>query len=105
MELYRYLVDDFVLDFCWGLRAKDFVVKSEVANRNKRGKREYLSNNLTMVLMNSLEGLFSSKVDIARIKVGYKQSVETLICEVALLFAKYLRSESKVWIPRICVID
>jgi hypothetical protein len=73
MELYRYLVDDFVLDFCRGLRAKDFVVKSEVANRNKRGKREYLSNNLTRVLMNGLEDLFGAKIDVPRIKVGNKQ--------------------------------
>jgi CRISPR-associated protein Cas1 len=54
MELYRYLVDDFVFDFCRGLRARDFVVKSEVANRNKRGKREYLSNRLTRVLIDIL---------------------------------------------------
>ncbi len=105
MELYRYLIDDYLLDFCRGLRAKDFVVKSEVANRNKRGKREYLSYHLTRVFLNGLEGLFDSKVEIPRIKVGNKQTVETLIGEEALLFAKYLRSESKVWIPRLCVID
>ena len=87
------------------MRAKDFVVKSEVTNRNKRGKREYLSNHLTRKLMNGLEGLFSSKVEVPRIKVGNKQSVDTLIGEEALLFAKYLRSESKVWIPRLCVIN
>ena len=101
MELYRYLIDDFVLDFCRGLRAKDFVVKTEVANRNKRGKREYLYDRLTRVFMNGLDGLFESKVDVPRIKVGKRQSVETLIGEEALLFAKYLRNESKVWIPRI----
>ena len=96
------MVDDFVLDFCRGLRAKDFVVKSEVANRNKRGKREYLSNHLTKVFLNRLKDLFGSKVEIPRIKVGNKQTFETLISEEALLFAKYLRSESKAWIPRLC---
>ena len=40
--------------------------------------------------MNGLEGLFESKVDIPRIKVGNKQSIEILINEEALLFAKYL---------------
>ena len=103
MELYRYLIDDFLLEFCRGLRAKDFVVKTEVANRNKTGKREYLCNRLTRVLMNNLEGLFESKVDIPRIKVGNKQSVDTLISEEALLFAKYLRNECNVWIPRLCI--
>ena len=28
-ELYRYLVDDFVIQFCQGLRNRDFMVKSE----------------------------------------------------------------------------
>jgi CRISPR-associated protein Cas1 len=104
MELYRYLIDDFLLEYCRGLGAKDFVVKTEVANRNKIGKREYLCNRLTRVLMNNLSFLFESKVDIPRIKVGNKQSVETLINEEALLFAKYLRNECKAWIPRLCVI-
>jgi CRISPR-associated protein Cas1 len=104
MELYRYLIDDFILDFCRGLRAKDFVVKSEVANRNKRGKREYLCNRLTRVFLNVLEGLFDSKVNIPRIKVGNKQTVNTLIGEEVLLFAKYLRNEVKHWIPRLCAI-
>ena len=104
MEIYRYLIDDFLLEFCRELGAKDFVVKTEVANRNKIGKREYLSNQLTRVLMNNLEGLFDSMVDIPRIKFGNKQSIDTLINEEALLFAKYLRNESKVWIPRLCII-
>jgi hypothetical protein len=34
-------------------------------------------------------------------KVGKRQSVETLINEEALLLAKYLRGERKTWIPRI----
>ena len=29
MELYRYLVDDFVIGFCQGLKPVDFVVKGE----------------------------------------------------------------------------
>ena len=32
---------------------------------------------------------------------GKKQTVETLINEEALLFAKYLRNERETWIPRI----
>jgi hypothetical protein len=33
-------------------------------------------------------------------KVGEKQTTETLINEEALLLAKYLRNEKKAWIPR-----
>ena len=34
-------------------------------------------------------------------KVGERQTIETLINEEALLFAKHLRNENKDWIPRI----
>jgi hypothetical protein len=51
--------------------------------------------------MNKLEMVFESKVDIPRIKVGLKQTIETLISEEALLFAKYLRNEINSWEPRL----
>jgi len=38
-------------------------------------------------------------VDIPRIKVGKKQTVETLINEEALLFARFLRGKRVTWIP------
>jgi CRISPR-associated endonuclease Cas1 len=104
MELYRYLIDDFLLDYCRGLRSRDFVVKSEVANRNKRGKREYLRDKLTRDLMKNLRGIFESSVDIPRIKHGNRQTLDTLISEEVLLFAKYLRNERKEWIPRLCAV-
>jgi hypothetical protein len=40
-------------------------------------------------------------VDIPRVCHGEKSSIETLISEEALLFAKYLRNEKKEWKPRI----
>ena len=40
-------------------------------------------------------------VDVERIKVGKRQTIDTLISEEALLFAKYLRNEKKDWTPRI----
>jgi hypothetical protein len=40
-------------------------------------------------------------IEIPRIKVGERQKIETLIHEEALLFAKYLRFERKVWVPRV----
>jgi hypothetical protein len=39
--------------------------------------------------------------DVKRIKVGKRQTIDTLISEEGLLFAKYVRYERKVWIPRI----
>ena len=40
------------------------------------------------------------EVEIPRIKVGKKQTIETLINEEALLLAKFLRNERIDWIPR-----
>jgi hypothetical protein len=50
--------------------------------------------------MKQLNAFFESIVEIPRIKVGMKQTFETLINEEALMFAKYLRNEQKQWIPR-----
>ncbi len=51
--------------------------------------------------MKKLNAFFESTVEIPRIKVGKKQTIETLISEEALLFADYLRTEKTRWIPRI----
>jgi CRISPR-associated protein Cas1 len=98
-ELYRYLIDDFVIQFCQGLKEKDFTVKSESVTRKKMGKREYLNNTKTRRMMKVLEGFFESKVKIPLIRHGKRQRIETLINEEALLLARYLRGELETWIP------
>lgn len=103
-ELYRYLVDDFVIQYCRKLTAKDFILKAEKFSRNKKGKREYLNDVKTGDFSRKLNTYFKSEVEIPRIKVGEKQEIETLINEEALLFAKYLRNERKTWKPRIVVL-
>jgi len=40
-------------------------------------------------------------VNVERIKVGKRQTVDALIGEEALLFAKYLRDERPSWKPRV----
>jgi len=102
-ELYRYLVDDFVIQFCQDLKEKGFTVKNERVSRNRKGKREYLNDAETRRMMKDLERYFKSKVEIPLIRHGKKQRLETLINEEALLFAKYLRSEKTEWIPRIAL--
>jgi hypothetical protein len=39
-------------------------------------------------------------VQVPRIRIGRRQTVETLIDEEALLLAKFLRKERKAWVPR-----
>ena len=45
--------------------------------------------------------VFELTVEIPRIKIGDLQTLETLINEEALLFAKYLRNERDNWNPRL----
>lgn len=104
MELYRYLIDDFLIQHCQKLKRDDFIVKSEVLSRKRQGKREYLNSVQTRSLLKSLNRYFEFKVDVPRVRIGKRQTIETLICEEALLLAKFLRDERKSWIPRTAVL-
>jgi CRISPR-associated protein Cas1 len=104
MEIYRYIIDDFIINFCKNLNKKDFITKNEVMSRGKIGKREYLNDIETKDFMIALDRLFNSFVEIPRIRHGKRQEFETLISEEALLFAKYLRSEREDWMPRLPAI-
>jgi len=64
-------------------------------------KRRYLNDVRTKDMMNQLSHYFESMVEMPRMKVGERQTIETLINEEALLFAKFLRSERSTWSPRI----
>jgi hypothetical protein len=55
-------------------------------------------------LAEDLNTLFDNLVGIERIKQGKRQTLDTLICEEALLLAKYLREEKKDWKPRLQTI-
>ncbi len=101
MELYRYLVDDFLVGFLGTVGKRDFVMKDERTTRKRRGKREYLNGSKMRELVRGLDDLFEGWVEVPRIRHGYRQTLETLINEEAQLLAKYLRDERKSWIPRI----
>lgn len=100
-ELYRYLVDDFMIQFCQDLKDKDFTVKSESVSRSSKGKREYLNDAETRCMMKELQEYFESGINIPLIRHGSRQRIETLINEEALLLVKYLRDEKNTWNPRI----
>jgi len=101
MEIYRYLIDDFVIGFCKDLRNKDFIVKDEAMSRGKIGKRIFLNDDKTRAIMVMLDKLFNSQVNIPRIRTGKKQELDTLISEEALIFAKCLRHKNERWSPRL----
>jgi CRISPR-associated protein Cas1 len=100
-ELYRYLVDDFIIEYCRNLRKQDFTVKNEDYSTNRKGKREYLKDIQTHSFVRSLNRYFDNKIDIPRVRRGEQQEIETLINEEALLFASCLRNERQTWEPRI----
>jgi CRISPR-associated protein Cas1 len=100
-ELYRYLIDDFVIQYCQSLGKRDFTFKTEKTSVQKKGKREYLNDAETTDFTAKLDSYFETTVEIPRIKVGQRQTIETLINVEALLLAKFLRNEKKEWIPRI----
>jgi len=100
-ELYRHLIDDFIIQHCQNLKNSDFAMKWENFSSRRKGKRQYMNNAQTRELMKSLYKYFEMKVEIPRIRRGKRQEIETLINEEAFLFAKFLRDERETWIPRI----
>lgn len=67
----------------------------------KIGKKIHLKEFEVDSLAEDLTAFFDRMVNIERIKVGNRQTIDTLISEEALLFAKYLRNERRDWIPRL----
>ena len=102
-SMYRYLVDDFLIQFCEDLKVEDFVVKSEWASgkKDRKGKREYLSDAKTGEMLKRLNRYLEGMVELPRIRIGKRQTIETLISEEALLLGKFLRDEKITWVPRI----
>ena len=99
-ELYRYLIDDFLIQFFQTIKKKDFKTKWENFSPSKKGKRQVLNKEKTKELMRKLNNFFEKKINVPRIRHGNKQTLETLINEEAYLLAKYLRNERQKWIPR-----
>ena len=103
-ELYRYLIDDYLIDRCRNLHKKDFVLVNDFMMRLRTGKRIHLCEYETDGLAEGLNELFDRKVDVARMRNGSRSSFDTLINEEAYLLAQYLRNEKESWIPRIATL-
>ena len=59
MEIYRFLIDDFLIQYCKRLKTKDFVMKHGVLSRHKIGKREFLNDCDSKGLMQGLTAISS----------------------------------------------
>jgi len=100
-ELYRYLIDNYLIERCKKFHKNDFVIVTDFMMRLKMGKRIHLCEYETDSLADGLNSLFDNEVSIPRIKHGNKQTLDTLINEEALLLAKFLRNERAEWKPRL----
>lgn len=100
MEMYRYLVDDFLISYCTKLDVKDFELKGDSVAK-KKGKRSFLNKEKNKEFLEKLEEYFQSYVVVPRVNVGKRQKLENLIGEEALQLAKFLRCEKNNWAPRI----
>jgi hypothetical protein len=94
-ELYRHQIDDFLIQYCQGLRQKDFVVKTEPLSRTKQGQRVYLNNAQTRDVMKQLNAFFEVYVVAPRIQGGNQQTLATFINEEILVIAQFLREDGK----------
>jgi len=104
-DLYRYLIDDCLIQYSQNLEKSDLIVKTESQSRKKKGKREYLNDEKTRKMLKALNEYLESYISIPRIKTGNNQTIETLINEEAYLFANYLRNEGQTWNPRITCLN
>jgi CRISPR-associated endonuclease Cas1 len=105
LELYRYLMDNFILNYARNLKPRDFVLKEENFSSNRKAKRQFLSDSKARDMIARLDKYFETKVSIPRIRRGRKQELETLINEEALLLAQYLRDEKPTWQPRFVTLS
>lgn len=101
MELYRYLIDDFLIERCQKLHKNNFILVTDFILHLRMGKRIHLYEFETDELAEALNKLFDRTVEIPRIRVGKRQTLDTLLYEESLLLAKFLRDEHKTWIPRL----
>jgi hypothetical protein len=66
--LYRYLIDDFLIDRYQKLRKKDFVLVTDFMMHLKMGKKIHLKEYEAGNLADALNAFFERMVDVERIK-------------------------------------
>ncbi|MBX5328483.1 MAG: CRISPR-associated endonuclease Cas1 [Candidatus Bathyarchaeota archaeon] len=96
MEIYRYLIDYFVIEYC--IKNKDLMF---TLNYQNKGSRLFLGKAETKKFVKALHEFLHQHVRIERFRHGLRQQIETLISEEAFLFAQYIRNEKSAWQPRI----
>ena len=103
MELYRYLVDDFVIGYCQDLTPRDFVAKREMVGK-KMAKRIFLSDELTDDCLEELSRFFDKRFPVPSVRRGRRIQLNTLIKEESFrMWAYLLGTREAEWVPKIAV--
>ncbi len=98
MDLYRYLIDHFLITYCRKLDEKDFVWKDDI-HAGRKGKRAFLNKQRNKEFLDRLEDYFQTIVNVPRVKHGKRQEIESVINEEAMLLASFIRGK-RIWEPR-----
>jgi len=70
-------------------------MKIEFVSHKKKGKREYLNDSETKMLISELSRYLETRIEVKRFWNGWRQTLEALINEETFLFTKYFRREIK----------
>jgi hypothetical protein len=102
VELYRYLIDDFVIGYCRDLTPRDFSAEREM-HGVKMAKRIFLTDELTDDCLGKLSKFFEKKLAIPSVRRGSRIQLNTIINEESTRMWVYLlRNDDKAeWRPKI----
>jgi hypothetical protein len=101
MELYRYLIDDFVIDYCRDLTSRDFSAMREM-HGVKMAKRIFLIDELTDDCVGKLFKFFEKKFPIPSVRRGSRIKLNTIIAKEPFRMWVYIvRTNKGEWIPKI----
>ncbi len=104
MELYRHNIDHYVIEHAQHIRKKDATTKTETftfRTKHKKGKRQYLKPSKTKEYIRNLLEHLQQKVEIAPLRHGKTQQLETLITQEPALLRNYIMEKKRGWKPRI----
>jgi hypothetical protein len=101
MELYRYLIDDFVIGLCRDVKPRDFTVKKDMVG-TRIAKRIFLNDETADDLIMKLLKFFDKRFPIPSVRRGSKIQLNTLINEESFRMWVYLLRTNKIeWSPKI----
>jgi hypothetical protein len=94
-ELYRYLIDDYLIERCRKSRRRDFVLVTDFVMRLRMGKKIRLCEFEADSLADGLNSLSNREVDLPRVRYGKRQTLATLMSREAFLLAMFLRTKQR----------